>query len=135
MNTALYRPRTWLDGFFNDIEKEFADSREGFIPTVDIMEEEDGYVLRTELPGVKKEDIKVELKENRLTLSGKKEAHWTGQSDRYRHFEARYGNFSRSFQLPRTLETGEVRAEFKDGVLVLRLPKAQQALPRQIEIK
>ncbi len=134
MNPAQYRPRTWLDSFFTDIDKDLYNTREGFTPEVDIVEEENGYVLRTELPGVKKEDLKVEVKENRLTLSGKKDSPWEVKSDRYRHFEARYGNFNRSFLLPRSLEGSAIQAEFKEGVLVLRIPKAQQALPKTIEI-
>lgn len=135
-NAILYNnPSNWLDQFFTDFDKAVGPNRGGFAPRVDIVEEQEDYVLRAELPGVSKENIKVEVKENRLTLSGKKENAWADKSGEYRHAESVYGAFSRAFELPRNVSADSIRAEYNNGVLTLRIAKAKEALPRTIEIK
>lgn len=138
--TSVHPARTanWLDQFFHDFDRGvFAGSRSApaFVPAVDVVEDESAYVLRAELPGVAREDIKVEVKDNRLVLSGKKEAVNRGEEGRYRHLESRHGEFSRSFELPRNVKADAVEATFKDGALSLRIPKADEAKPKPIEIK
>jgi HSP20 family protein len=135
-NSIVYRPATtWLDQFFTDFDNALT-AKKGFAPSVDIAEEKEDFVLRAELPGVAKENIKVEVKENRLTLSGKKESPWAEKgSGEYRYAEASYGSFSRSFELPRNVSGDSIRAEYAHGVLTLRIPKAKEALSKVIEIK
>jgi HSP20 family protein len=136
-NSLAYSPARWLDQFFTDFDKINA-TRNDFAPAVDITEEKEDYVLRAELPGVSKENIKIEVKENRLTLSGKKESSsGEGAEGRsgYRYSESRYGTFARVFELPRNVSGEAIRAEHANGVLVLRIPKAKEALSRTIEIK
>jgi HSP20 family protein len=150
MNNALvYHPATWLDQFFTDFDKGYA-RKNDFTPAVDVVEEKENFVLRAELPGVTKENIKVEVKENRLTLSGKKENAWTergghepaapgagaqGARGDYRYTESSFGSFSRSFEIPRNVSGEAIKAEFVNGVLTLRIPKAKEALSRLIDIQ
>jgi len=129
MTLATYSPATWLDQFFNDFDKAAGVSKRSFNPPVDIVEDKEEFVLRAELPGVAKENLKVEVKENRLTVSGRKESAWEKKSGEYRYAEASYGEFARSFELPRNVQGGDIRAEYANGVLTLRIPKAKEACP------
>lgn len=133
-NTIVYNPATWLDQFFTDFDKGWA-RKNDFAPAVDVVEEKEDFVLRAELPGVAKENIKVEVKENRLTLSGKKENAWADKSGEYRYAESSFGAFSRTFEIPRNVSGEAIKAEYNQGVLTLRIPKAKEALSRSIEIK
>jgi HSP20 family protein len=134
MNNALvYNPAKWLDQFFNDFDAGLP-AKQGFAPAVDIVEDKEEFLLRAELPGVPKENIKVEVKENRLTVSGNKESVHKEAKGEYRYVESSYGAFSRSFELPRNVHAGDIKAEYAHGVLTLRIPKAKEALPRTIEI-
>jgi HSP20 family protein len=92
-------------------------------------------VIHAELPGMKKEDLDVRVENNVLTLRGKKERKEEAKEEGYFRAERAYGSFSRSFSLPSTVEVSKIAAEYKDGVLTLRLPKAEEAKPRQIEVK
>ena len=141
-NSLAYNPARWLDQFFTDFDKSVhtAYAKNDFTPAVDIVEEKEDYVLRAELPGVAKENIKIEVKENRLTLSGKKESSWSDNGGdanhgQYRYSESRQGAFTRVFELPRNVSGEAIRAEYSNGVLFLRIPKAKEALARTIEIK
>lgn len=140
-NAIVYNPSQWLDQFFTDFDRAFT-AKKDFAPAVDIVEEKEDYVLRAELPGVAKEDIKVEVKENRLTLSGKKESAWSASAQdgnspkgEYRYAESSYGTFSRAFELPRNVSGESIKAEYANGVLTLRIPKAKEALSRTVEIR
>jgi HSP20 family protein len=134
-NSIVYSPNKWLDQFFTDFDRAFT-AKNDFAPAVDIVDEKEEYVLRAELPGVAKENIKVEVKENRLTLSGKKESPWTEKSGGdYRYAESSYGTFARAFELPRNVSGDAIKAEYANGVLTLRIPKAKEALSRTIEIR
>ncbi len=135
-NSHVYNPATWLDQFFSDFDKVAVGNTKGnFNPNVDILEEKENFVLRVELPGIPKENIKVEVKENRLILSGKKESSTEQFEGQYRHVESKVGPFSRSFELPRTVSGDDIRAEYQNGVLVLKIPKAKEAQSKSIEIK
>lgn len=133
-NALVYNPAKWLDQFFNDFDAGWSAKR-SFSPAVDIVEEKEDYLLRAELPGVPKENIKVEVKENRLTLSGSKESVYKEDKGEYRYVESSYGSFSRSFELPRNVKGEDIKAEYAHGVLTLRIPKAKEALARTIAIQ
>jgi len=138
--TANYPARTnnWIDQFFNDFDRTFSVSGRAaasFVPAVDVVEQKEAYELRAELPGVAREDISVEVKDNHLVLSGKKEAVARGEEGHYRYVESRHGQFSRSFELPRNVKADAIEASFKDGTLTLRIPKAADALPKTIAIR
>ena len=107
----------------------------GWTPALDVFEDKDNFVVKAELPGMKKEDIDVRVENNILTIRGKKERKDEVKEDGYFRTERVYGAFSRSFSLPTTVEVSKIAAEYRDGVLTLRLPKAEEAKPRQIEVK
>ncbi len=134
-SSLVYRPSSWLDQFFNDFDKGVTTQANTFHPAIDIVEEKESFVLRAELPGIPKENIKIEVKDSRLFLSGKKESVTENHSGEYRYVESRSGSFSRAFELPRTVTGEEIQAEYNHGVLTLRIPKAREALSKTIEIK
>lgn len=103
-------------------------------PAVDVLEGKDAYLIRAELPGMKKEDIHVELKDGSLVLSGERKADALADGVKYRHVERMAAKFWRSFSLPETIKQDSIEATYKDGVLEVRIPKAEEAKPRQIEI-
>lgn len=135
MNANCVRPNPWLDRFFDEVERGFTPERSNYVPAVDVVETADAYNVRVELPGVPKESLTVEVKDNRLVLSGRKEAVAQSEEGRYRYSESRSGNFSRVFQIPRNVKSDAIEAEHKDGVLNLRIPKAEETKPKTVEIK
>jgi len=103
-------------------------------PRVDIHETEKEIIIDAELPGIAKEDIKVELKNGILTISGeRKQEKKTEKGNSYR-IERHYGKFERSFGLPETVADDKVNAKFKDGILSLTLPKTEKAIPKEITV-
>lgn len=130
----LYNPVSWMERFFEDIERGNLPERTSYLPPVDIVEEKDAYHLRVELPGVKRENITVEVKDNRLNLSGKKENAYENHKDGFRYFETRFGQFSRSFELPRNVKADAIEAKYDHGVLELRIPKAETAVAKTIQV-
>jgi HSP20 family protein len=106
-----------------------------WVPDVDLMESKEGYTLRAELPGVAKEDVKVTLAEEVLTVSGEKKFEKEVKNENFHRSERAYGKFSRSFRLPNPIDAEKIQAEYRDGVLTLTVPKAENAKPREIEIK
>ena len=135
MTYSVANHANWLDQFFNDVDRNWRSQAPGFRPAVDIVEDKEAFSVRAELPGVSKENITVEVKDNHLVLSGKKDAVERGEEGKYRHHESRQGNFSRTFELPRNVKSDAIEASFKDGVLTLRVPKADEAKPKSIEIR
>jgi HSP20 family protein len=106
-----------------------------WVPAVDIFEnEKKELVLKAELPDVKKEDVSVTVENNTLTLSGERKADTEVRKEHYHRIERSFGNFSRSFSLPATVDTGKIGADFKHGVLTVRLPFRDEAKPRSISI-
>ena len=104
-------------------------------PAVDIYEHEGNIVLKAELPGVEPKDVDIRLENNVLSLRGERRFDSEVKQENYHRVERAYGAFSRSFSLPTTVEVSKIAAEYRDGVLTLRLPKAEEAKPRQIEVK
>jgi HSP20 family protein len=104
-------------------------------PSCDIYETDDEVVVKAEIPGVKKEDVKVSLQDNLLTLSGERKFEEETKKENYLRVERGYGAFSRSFTLPPYVDATKISAEFKDGLLEVKLPKSEQAKPKQVEIK
>jgi len=105
-----------------------------WMPTVDIAETENGFEIRAELPGVSENDVNVSVTNNLLTIKGEKHQEAETDGKNYHRVERRYGSFQRSFTLPRHIETDAIKAEFKDGVLTLGIPKAEAAKPTEVPI-
>ena len=135
MTYTVANPVNWLDQFLNDVDRTWRTQTPSFRPAVDIVEEKDAFVVRAELPGVARENITVEVKDNHLVLSGKKESVERGEEGKYRHLESRHGTFTRTFELPRNVKSDAIEAAFKDGALTLRIPKADEAKPKAVEIR
>ncbi len=106
-----------------------------WVPAVDISESEGEYLIKAELPGVKKEDIKVTLQEGVLTIQGERKQEKEEKGRKYHRIERSYGTFMRSFTLPDSADDSKVSAEFKDGLLSLHVPKSEKAKPKAIEVK
>jgi len=104
-------------------------------PLVDISEDDKEYLIKAELPEVKKEDVKVTAEIGTLTIMGERRFETEEKGRKYHRVERAYGSFGRSFSLPDDASPGRVSAEFKDGVLTLHLVKDEKAKPQQIEVK
>ena len=96
-------------------------------PSIDIFEEGDDVVVKAELPGMKEEDIEVNLTDDTITISGEKKKEEKVERKGYYRHECSYGSFARSFSLPSEVRTDEAKAEFKDGILEIRVPKTEEA--------
>ena len=106
-----------------------------FMPLADIVEHEKEYLIKVELPEVQKDDVKVTVESGTLTISGERKAEKEEKGRKFHRVERYYGRFERSFSIPDDAEAGDVKAEFKDGVLRVHLAKSEKARPKQIEVK
>jgi HSP20 family protein len=106
-----------------------------FVPAVDVSEEKDAFLVRAELPGLKPEDVKIDLDKNVLTLSGERKLEKKDEKDGWRRVERQYGSFARSFVLPETVQNEGIEATMADGILTVKIPKQPKSQPRKIEIK
>src|ERR1041384_2076455 len=104
-------------------------------PPVDIYEDENSFLIKVELPEINREDVKVSLNENVLSITGERRVENEEKRENYHRVERSYGQFHRSFTLPQNVAVDTINAQFKDGVLRLTLPKKEEAKPKQIEIK
>ena len=100
---------------------------EGVSPIVDVFEEGDNFVVKAEIPGMKKEDIEVSLTDDMVTISGEKRQEEKVEKKDYYRLERSYGSFTRSFRLPKEVQTDKAKATFKDGVLEVKVPKSEEA--------
>lgn len=106
----------------------------GFMPSFEVKETAEGYSFKADLPGVKESDVEVTLNNNRLTISGKREAEKKEKTDTYYTYERSYGSFSRSFTLPAGADQNAVHADLKDGVLNVVVKKTAEAKPKKIPV-
>jgi HSP20 family protein len=110
--------------------------RGNWVPAVDIFETENhDLVVRAELPGMGREDVEVKVENSTLVLKGEKKFDAEVKEEQYRRVERTYGTFHRSFTLPNTVDTSKVSADFKNGVLTVRLPFREEAKPRTINVE
>jgi HSP20 family protein len=104
-------------------------------PLVDISETDDEYLVKAEIPEVKKEEVKVWVEDGVLTIEGERKQEKEEKGKKFHRMERYYGTFLRTFGVPENVDEKKVRAEFKDGVLMVHLPKAEMAKPKAIEVK
>ncbi len=106
-----------------------------WLPAVDVVEQDDQYLVKVELPGVSKDEVRVAMEDNVLTIRGEKRQEKETKKSSFHRVERSYGSFQRSFALPGTVKSDRIEASFKDGVLVVSLPKADEVKAKQIEVK
>jgi HSP20 family protein len=106
-----------------------------FSPSFDVRETPDAYIFKTDLPGVKEEDLEISLTGNRLTIRGKREQEQRQEGDQFYAVECSYGSFTRTFTLPEGSDLDHVRAELKNGVLTLVVPKSEHSKPKRISLQ
>ena len=130
------RLSTWLGhpAIRRDSDKEAMTVAE-WSPLVDITEDEKEYVIKAEIPELKKEDIKISVQDDVLSISGERKYEKEEKGKKYHRVERAYGSFIRSFTLPEDADGSKVNAEYKDGVLKIHLTKSEKAKPKAIEVK
>ncbi len=106
-----------------------------WMPAVDIYEKNDSIVVKAELPGVDRNQISVEVKDGVLTLKGERKFEKEVKEENYHRIERSYGSFQRSFSLPVSVDQEKVKANYRDGVLEIELPKREAAKPKQIQVE
>jgi HSP20 family protein len=149
MAIVRWEPFRELVGFQDRMNRLFEDSFRGvargpaeddwalggsWAPAVDIYEHEGNLVLKAELPGIESKDVDIRLENNVLTLRGERQFDSVVKRESYHRVERAYGTFSRSFTLPSVVDQEKIKAEYKDGVLRVTLPKKEEAKPKQIAI-
>ncbi|HEY5373189.1 MAG TPA: HSP20 family small heat-shock protein, partial [Polyangiaceae bacterium] len=105
-----------------------------FSPDFDVKETKEGFVFRADVPGIKDADLDVRLTQNRLSISGKRESEKEEKGDTFYTSERSYGSFTRAFTLPQGVDADKIKAELKEGVLTLMVPKKPEAQPKKIDV-
>ena len=112
-----------------------SDASAKFLPTMDLAETVDGFEISVDLPGVKPEDVKLELHDGQLLISGKRESTTEKKDKNFHYTERASGSFMRSVALPGDVDADKIDANYEHGVLVVKLPKSAKAQPKKIEIR
>jgi HSP20 family protein len=108
--------------------------RQTFMPSFEVLDTDDRYIFRADLPGVNSSDLDISVTGNRLTIGGKRDQEQEDKNSRYYHRERVYGTFSRSFTLPQGADLENIKAELRDGVLNIVVPKKPEVAPRKVQI-
>ncbi len=132
-----------LQNRLNSIFQDFARPEGGqeslmsgnFVPAVDVYEDEHKLVLKLEVPGVKQEDLDIQVENQTLTVRGQRKFDAEEKEENFHRIERRFGSFVRSFTLPMTIDTGSVTAKYENGVLAVQLAKKEAAKPKQVKIE
>ena len=119
---------------FSPMSGETEVSTRSWAPPVDIYETEDAIVLKAELPGIDPKDVEVRVEDNTLYLKGERNYEKEVKEQNYHRIERSYGSFARSFSLPNSIDAEKVKAEYKDGLLTLTMPKREETKPKTIKI-
>ena len=142
MTLVRWKPMSDLTTFHNQLDRIFEDmvhrtrvgEVESWYPAVDLMENQEEYTLVAELPGMTKDDVKITLNDNVLTLRGEKKAEKQAKEENWHRIERTYGAFERSFALTSTVDREKVKARFENGVVKITLPKSETSRTREIDI-
>ncbi|MCC5907637.1 MAG: Hsp20/alpha crystallin family protein [Balneolaceae bacterium] len=121
-----------MDEFFSDA---VATRRNSFAPSIDISENEKQYMIDVEIPGVDKKDIKLNVENNTLTISGERKFEKKEDGKQYHRVESHYGTFSRSFTLPDNVNSESINASYNNGILSITVDKSEEKVRKQIKIK
>lgn len=120
-----------IDTFFADAVSRTGGSTYTFVPKVDVIEEDKAFEVHVAVPGMNKEDFKLDLTDNLLTISGERKFSKEKKENQFRSFETQYGSFSRSFTLPETVAGDKITAQYINGILVVTLPKDEKKTLKQ----
>ena len=124
-----------LDDVFYPINRDEVEfSMESWNPVVDVYDNDDSIVIKAELPGIDKEGIEIDVKDRVLTLKGERSSESEVKDDNYYRRERSFGKFERAFNLPADVDPDKIKADYKDGVLKIDIPKPEEKKPRQITI-
>ena len=131
-----------MTSFQNRLNQLFSDygrgtdelTTQGFVPAIDVYEDEHNLTLKVEVPGVEEKDLDVRVENNTLTVRGERKFEAEEKEENFHRIERRYGAFTRSFGLPNTVDAEKVSADCRNGVLEIRLPKKAEAKPKQIRV-
>lgn len=134
LSTTFNRLNQLVDEAFRGWSNE-GDSLAGWIPPVDVTEDHEQVRVMAELPGVRPDDVKIQLENNVLTIRGEKVQESGSDQARVQRFERSYGAFERAFTVPSTVDAERITATYEHGVLTVTLPKVERAKPRAIEVK
>jgi HSP20 family protein len=118
----------------DELTRLFDSTVEGWAPALDVHEDKDSYTIRVELPGMKREEIEVSLQDEALVISGERKTEERKEDTEVHRQERFYGKFSRALTFPTAVAGDKVKAAYKDGILTVTLPKAEEAKPKQINI-
>lgn len=120
-----------MDEFFNDAVNARRDS---FVPSIDISETDNQFLISAELPGMEKDDIDISLENNRLAITGERSFENEEKGKTFHRIETQYGSFERSFQLPDNVDQESIQATYEDGLLNITIDKSEDKVKKQIEI-
>lgn len=137
-DTALGLPREidrWMDEALGTMAWSRGENLRTWFPATDVSETPEHLILRLEVPGLSRDRIKISVENNVLTVRGEKQEETTGENENFFRTERSYGTFERSFSLPPHVDTEHVDAALENGVLTVKLPRRQEARPKEIEIK
>jgi HSP20 family protein len=135
--SLLVRPEPFSTEFnrlFNSLWDQPASTSQRWVPEMDLVETEDHYLLKADLPGMKQEDVAIEFHDGTLTISGERKAEYERKEKGFFRLERSFGKFSRSLTLPEGIDPDKIDASFHDGVLAVQIPKPEQRKPRRIEV-
>lgn len=137
MSLVRFDPFREINRFHNAFGDAFAGAESfGFLPAVDIRTGEDhSLVIEADLPGVPKDGVSVRIENRTLTIKGERKRDASTDDGKAQRTERVFGTFVRSFALPETVDTAKVSADYKDGVLTVTIPRAEESKPRSIEVK
>jgi HSP20 family protein len=122
-----------MERFFGNGGEEWGITR--FTPSLNVSETDDGYEVSVELPGLKPDDVKVELSAGSLSISGEKQEKEEEKGKTFHRIERRHGEFRRTIQLPGAVQDDKVEAKFENGVLTIEVPKSEEVKPKRVEVK
>lgn len=120
-----------IDRFFTESVARSGGSTYSFVPRVDVIEEEKAFEIHVAVPGMNKDEFKIDLNDNYLTVSGERKFSKEKSEGRYRSFETQYGSFSRSFSLPENVDAEKIAAQYTNGILVVTVPKDEKKTLKQ----
>jgi HSP20 family protein len=132
LNSLQHRMNRLFDAQFGGREESLTAG--AFVPPVDVYEDEHSVQLKLEVAGVAEKDLDIKVENNTLTVSGERKFEKEEKEENFHRVERRYGSFTRSFTLPTTVNTEDIKADYEQGVLKIRLAKQQEAKPKQIKV-